>query len=178
VLLRFSLAIIHRRAHEVDRKYVCSACGKGYGNQSSLNLHLKLKHEEIYNDMFYVEELVPSAVHMNHDVESPRSDRSNSSSYNQAVPALQFAARDRRPSGGGGGMRSVGKRDRNGLARVAMIAGAAAVQQQYRMPLPPLPKASPLQYLPELDSRSDEAMFESDFLAGGDPAASFRYIAC
>ncbi|KAG5174944.1 hypothetical protein JKP88DRAFT_351756 [Tribonema minus] len=35
-----------KRAYEVDRKYTCPHCFKGYGNASSLNLHVKLKHPE------------------------------------------------------------------------------------------------------------------------------------
>ncbi|KAG5184548.1 hypothetical protein JKP88DRAFT_354403 [Tribonema minus] len=33
-----------KRAHEVDRKYTCAHCHRGYGNASSLHLHVRLKH--------------------------------------------------------------------------------------------------------------------------------------
>jgi len=43
-----------RNASEIERLYVCRAltCGKSYGSEGTLSQHLKLKHPEIFIQMY------------------------------------------------------------------------------------------------------------------------------
>mmetsp|Transcript_14972 Transcript_14972/g.22288 ORF Transcript_14972/g.22288 Transcript_14972/m.22288 type:complete len:253 (+) Transcript_14972:53-811(+) len=98
-------------AFEVDRKHMCPYCSKSYGNSSSRNLHIKLKHPEAYNDTMsqHSSEFCDDSSFNSSDVFIPwKTLPRNPSGYGSVVPHIDSVKgmRERRASGGNG-MRNV-----------------------------------------------------------------------